>query len=570
MQFVSNLKIGTRLALAFGLLIVVSVVVLAVIKVAFLAIEKDLGDLMDDRMVKVTMTTDLKDNVNQIARSTRNLLLVDDAEQLRTERSAIDTMAARNGSVYAELEKTVSTPKGKELLAAATQARRAYNAELAGFFKLLDAGDKNGARQALLAKIRPVQLDYMKTLDAFSDFQIELMKKSAQTVRDDSNWAFTLVLLMTGAEIALALLVAFLVTRSITGPLAEAKGVTEAIAEGDLTRDVQARSTDEVGQMVQALDKMQQSLRALVGGVRTGVDSVSTASGQIAAGNQDLSSRTEEQASSLQQTAASMEQLTSTVKQSADNAKQANQLASAASEAATKGGAVVGQVVSTMEDITASSKKIADIISVIDGIAFQTNILALNAAVEAARAGEQGRGFAVVAGEVRNLAQRSAQAAREIKSLISDSVEKVEAGSKQVNDAGAAMGEIVSQVKRVTDLIGEITSAALEQSSGIGQVNEAITQMDQVTQQNAALVEESAAAAASLKEQAGKLAEAVSVFKLAQGEARSVIAGAQSSARATPMASKAKPQAKRSAPAAAPAKAAAPEAGKAKDEWEEF
>jgi methyl-accepting chemotaxis protein len=570
MQFVSNLKIGTRLALAFGLLIVMSIVVLAVIKMAFLTIEKDVSDLMDDRMVKVMMTADLKENVNQTARSTRNLLLFDDAEQLRAERATIDTVTTRNGAVYAELEKTVSAPKGKELLAAATQARRAYNAELAGFFKLLDAGDKNGARQALLTKVRPVQLDYMKTLDAFSDFQIELMKKSAQTMRDDSNWAFTLVLLMTGAEIALALLVAFLVTRSITGPVAEAKGVAEAIAEGDLTRDVQARSTDEVGQMVQALDKMQQSLRALVGGVRTGVDSVSTASGQIAAGNQDLSSRTEEQASSLQQTAASMEQLTSTVKQSADNAKQANQLASAASEAATKGGAVVGQVVSTMEDITASSKKIADIISVIDGIAFQTNILALNAAVEAARAGEQGRGFAVVAGEVRNLAQRSAQAAREIKSLISDSVEKVEAGSKQVNDAGAAMGEIVSQVKRVTDLIGEITSAALEQSSGIGQVNEAITQMDQVTQQNAALVEESAAAAASLKEQAGKLAEAVSVFKLAQGEARSVIAGAQSSARATRMASKAKPQAKRTAPAAAPAKAAAPEAGKGKDEWEEF
>ena len=286
---------------------------------------------------------------------------------------------------------------------------------------------------------------------------------------------------------------------------------------------------------------------------------------------------------SLQQTAASMEQLTSTVKQSADNAKQANQLASAASEAATKGGAVVGQVVSTMEDITASSKKIADIISVIDGIAFQTNILALNAAVEAARAGEQGRGFAVVAGEVRNLAQRSAQAAREIKSLINDSVEKVDSGSKQVAEAGAAMSDIVLQVKRVTDLIGEITTASLEQSSGIGQVNDAITQMDQVTQQNAALVEESAAAAASLREQAHSLAQAVSVFKLSHQESHDAISTAQASARsATPAAAAPKaggvraalkravtPKAARAAKAAAPT-AAAHSNSSAKDNWEEF
>jgi methyl-accepting chemotaxis protein len=264
-----------------------------------------------------------------------------------------------------------------------------------------------------------------------------------------------------------------------------------------------------------------------------------------------------------------MEQLTSTVKQSADNARQANQLASTASEAASKGGAVVGQVVSTMEDITASSRKIADIISVIDGIAFQTNILALNAAVEAARAGEQGRGFAVVAGEVRNLAQRSAQAAREIKTLISDSVDKVDAGSKQVAEAGAAMNEIVTQVRRVTDLIGEITSAAMEQSSGIGQVNDAITQMDQVTQQNAALVEESAAAAASLKAQAHHLAQAVAVFKLSQGEAQAVIAQAQLRTRSTPAARPGKPVA-RTAPAATPPAKPLADASGAKDAWQEF
>jgi methyl-accepting chemotaxis protein len=312
---------------------------------------------------------------------------------------------------------------------------------------------------------------------------------------------------------------------------------------------------------------MRAQFSQVVGEVRNGVESVSTASGEIAAGNQDLSSRTEQQASSLQETAASMEELTTTVKQSADNARQANQLANTASEAASKGGAVVGQVVSTMEEITASSRKIADIISVIDGIAFQTNILALNAAVEAARAGEQGRGFAVVAGEVRNLAQRSAQAAREIKTLISDSVEKVDAGSKQVAEAGATMNEIVTQVRRVTDLIGEISSAALEQSSGIGQVNEAITQMDQVTQQNAALVEQSAAAAASLKAQANQLAEAVAVFKLSHAEAHGAITQAQERSRSAPIARSSPPAASGRVTATAAAKATA---ATADNGWKEF
>jgi methyl-accepting chemotaxis protein len=307
---------------------------------------------------------------------------------------------------------------------------------------------------------------------------------------------------------------AIVFSRAIVRPVDAAIKVAEAIASGDLTSRIDPRSDDEIGQLVRALGVMQTALRKLVGDVRIGVDSVGTASAQIAAGNMDLSSRTESQASALEQTAASMEQLTAAVRQSADSAKQANLLAGAASAAAATGGAVVGQVVSTMAAITEASRKIADIINVIDGIAFQTNILALNAAVEAARAGDQGRGFAVVAGEVRNLAQRSAVAAREIKSVIGNSVEKVEIGSKLVNSAGASMNEIVDQVTRVADLISEITSAALEQSAGIGQVNDAVTQMDTVTQQNAALVEESAAAAASLREQAAKLSESVSVFRL--------------------------------------------------------
>ncbi|HEY0817200.1 MAG TPA: methyl-accepting chemotaxis protein [Rhizobacter sp.] len=320
----------------------------------------------------------------------------------------------------------------------------------------------------------------------------------------------------------LSLLVAgglgLLLARSVLGQLggepAEAAEVAKRIAQGELDAPIHVAPGDTTSLMF-AMKTMATSLREIVSTIRQGVDSVSTASSQIASGNQDLSSRTEQQSSNLQQTAASMEELTSTVRHSADNARQASQLATSASDAAAKGGSVVGEVVTTMEKISNSSKKIAEIIGVIDGIAFQTNILALNAAVEAARAGEQGRGFAVVAGEVRNLAQRSAEAAREIKTMISSSVETVDSGSRLVQDAGTAMGEIVQQVKRVTDLIGEISSAAVEQSSGIGQVNTAIADMDKVTQQNAALVEEGAAAAETLRDQAKRLADAVSVFKLA-------------------------------------------------------
>jgi methyl-accepting chemotaxis protein len=302
----------------------------------------------------------------------------------------------------------------------------------------------------------------------------------------------------------------------ITGPIAEAVRVAEAVAAGNLNSRIAVNGHGETGQLLRALHKMNENLVGIVSTVRSSSDSIATGSSEIAAGNADLSQRTEMQASNLQQTASSMEELTSTVKHSADTAQQANQLASAASAAATQGSEVVSRVVSTMDEITTSSRKIGEIIGVIDGIAFRTNILALNAAVEAARAGEQGRGFAVVASEVRSLAQRSAEAAREIKSLIGASVERVDAGSALANQAGQAMGDIVKQVRRVTDLIGEISSASREQSQGISEVGGAIAQLDQVTQQNSALVEESAAAAASLKQQAGRLVEAVRVFQIAE------------------------------------------------------
>jgi methyl-accepting chemotaxis protein len=397
-------------------------------------------------------------------------------------------------------------------------------------------------------------------------------RRAAARAASARTAAWVLGVALVGA--ALAIVFPLLSRRRMAAELGcepeEARRLVQAVAEGDLTWHAPVRAGDEHS-LLANLGRMTTSLSRAVGELRAAVTQVSTASREIAQGNADLSSRTEQQASNLQQTAASMEQMTSSVKQNADAARQANQLAASASQVAAKGGAVVGEVVSTMDQISASSRKIADIIGVIDGIAFQTNILALNAAVEAARAGEQGRGFAVVAGEVRNLAQRSAQAAREIKSLIGESVEKVETGSKLVNDAGQTMSDIVAQVKRVTDLIGEITSSTLEQSNGIGQVNQAVAQLDQMTQQNAALVEQSAAAAESLKEQADRLAQAVAIFKLSRSQTRQLIAEAQAASRGATVARAAPaPQAASRTPPAAPPSAARKPQDDASDDWQEF
>jgi methyl-accepting chemotaxis protein len=412
------------------------------------------------------------------------------------------------------LTAVISSEEGKKPLAAVTEARAAYVPVQIQFIEAVRAGKKGEAEALLVDRLRPTQLVYFQAVAALKDFQIDLVqtavKQGQAAYQQDKALMFGLLTLM----LAVSVLFGWLIARSIVAPLQRAVASTGRIAEGDLCEVLQAEGRDETAELLRAVGRMQDSLRNVVGQVRNGVDSVTTASAQIAAGNLDLSQRTEEQASSLQQTAASMEQLTGTVTQSADNARQANQLAQSASAAATTGGTVVREVVGTMEQISASSKRISDIIGTIDGIAFQTNILALNAAVEAARAGEQGRGFAVVAAEVRTLAQRSAQAAKEVKTLIADSADKVEAGGRQVVQAGAAMDDIVNQVRRVTDLVAEISSASVEQSSGIGQVNQAVAQMDQVTQQNAALVEESAAAAQSLSAQAQKLAEVVALFKV--------------------------------------------------------
>ena len=495
-------------------------------------------------------------------------------ERMATTSQAVTVL---EGRLMADLSSEV----GKRAMAQVQAKRAAMVAVLARSAEIKAQGDRDVVAQFALKELDPSSKAY---IDALSDFvklaeqRRDASKEEALQVRQNVT---LLGLLSAAVVLALAVALAAMLVRSITRPLTHAVQVAQAISAGDLTQQVHVDRKDEFGQLLQAQADMAQRLRELVGQVRSGVDSVSTASMQIATGNQDLSARTEQTASNLQETAASMEELTSTVAQSAETARQANQLAATAADAATRGGDVMGQVVHSMEQISESSRKISDIIGVIDGIAFQTNILALNAAVEAARAGEQGRGFAVVATEVRSLAGRSAEAAKEIKALIGASVSTVEAGSAQVGQAGEAMHEIVSSVQRVSGLIGEITSSATEQRDGINQVNQAVGNLDQMTQQNAALVEESAAAAAALRDQAQRLAEVVSVFNVGHSThaaaplhrapvgtpvAAKPVAGRPSQPVARLKAAAPAPAAKASAKPTKPAKAAMAE----NDDWESF
>ena len=421
---------------------------------------------------------------------------------------------ARITEIQQALEGEISSDFGKALMADIAVKRSAYIAVRNAYFDTLNGADMAGADAILDQRLKATSDAYSAKQRDLLNWQQGLVMEAVQAANATTKTQINMVIALAAVAIALAIWLGLRITRSVTQPLAEAVAISRDVAQGNLTRDITTSRTDELGDLLRALAEMKASLVHTVSQVRSATDSINTASSEIASGNQDLSARTEQAASNLEETAASMEQLTSTVRQSADAARQANQLAASASEIAVRGGRVVGQVVTTMDEINASSKKISDIIGVIDGIAFQTNILALNAAVEAARAGEQGRGFAVVAGEVRSLAQRSAEAAKEIKGLIGSSVDRVEAGSRLVAQAGQTMSEIVSSVQRVSDIIGEITAAAGEQSDGIGQVNVAVNQLDQMTQQNAALVEESAAAAESLNDQAMRLAQVVQVFRI--------------------------------------------------------
>jgi len=517
---ISSLRVGQRIGLAFGvlLLLLLIVAVTAIVKLGSLNHEAEL--LAEDRVPKLEKSSEWALSILQSARHSRNTLILEGMDRIKPETESMIKERAVRGEVIKWLEERVITPAGKQALGDLKDTRAKYSAAEDKFIALVLAEKFTEARALLLGEVRPLQLDYLKGINVFVESQRGLVREQARAAKD----SYRSGLLITGVLSAIALLVAMIagwvlarsITRQLGGEPDYATNVAREIAEGNLTVNVQTSAGNDAS-LLAAMKAMRDSLAGVVSTVRQGSESVATASSQIAQGNQDLSARTESQASALEETAASMEELGSTVKQNADNAKQANQLAQSASKVAVQGGEVVAQVVGTMKGISESSKKIADIINVIDGIAFQTNILALNAAVEAARAGEQGRGFAVVASEVRSLAGRSAEAAKEIKTLITDSVTRVDQGSALVDQAGTTMNEVVASIRRVTDIMGEISAASTEQSQGVAQIGEAVMQMDQVTQQNAALVEEMAAAANSLRGQAGELVQAVAVFKLGQG-----------------------------------------------------
>jgi methyl-accepting chemotaxis protein len=536
---IGNMKVGARLGFGFALM----VLVMAGVGVAgWMGVNKQsvtAQHIVDQDVAYLRALASTQYSLMLLRRFEKDALInVASADKVKDYKKKWDESRERVNGFLKEADKYAPNPGASKKVEGISAALGHYDtvvgqvtaAILAGELKSTSEGNQkiDAAKQeihAIETLINELSQDVNKQIDALKP----------KIVETEHSVSLQLVAALVAA-ILVAIAFAIWLTRSITRPLNEAVGVAQRVAAGDLTSTVEVKTKDETGVLLQALKDMNESLVKIVGEVRSGTDSITTASKEIASGNADLSQRTEEQASSLEETASSMEELTSTVKQNAENAKQANQLAAGASEVAVKGGTVVGQVVTTMSSINESSKKIVDIIAVIDGIAFQTNILALNAAVEAARAGEQGRGFAVVATEVRTLAQRSAAAAKEIKELISDSVHKVDDGTKLVDQAGKTMDEIVSSVKRVTDIMAEISAASQEQSSGIEQVNQAVTQMDEVTQQNAALVEEAAAAAESMQEQAQNLTQAVSVFKLAHGQQTTVVAKADKPVASQPRA----------------------------------
>ncbi len=564
-----NMKVGTRLIAAFLLISLLGAIVGGIGIVNMGRINQMADRMYTNELLGLSYIKEANINLVYAGRARGNVLLATSEEERRTNT---DNIKKYNAAIRDYLDKAKPlfvSDRAKELFAQYDKTSRIYEAEVEKTLSLAanEKFDERGAEltQALAnARAHANKLD-----DTMSELaaQKEARAKAASvetTELYESSRVFMIMLVLGSALTGLA--IGILIARNLTGQLGGEPGYAAAIAEriaaGDLTVEVETRANDR-SSLLAAMKTMRDSLAGIVGEVRNGTDTIAAASKQIASGTADLSSRTEEQAGSLEETASSMEELTSTVKQNADNSRQANHLAVTASDVAVKGGAVVSEVVGTMGAINESAKKIVDIIGVIDGIAFQTNILALNAAVEAARAGEQGRGFAVVASEVRNLAQRSAAAAKEIKVLIDNSVEKVDAGTRLVDQAGATMQEVVESIRRVTDIMAEISAASQEQTAGIEQINQAITQMDEVTQQNAALVEESAAASESMQEQAGKLAQAVSVFRL------SGVYGAETQTKVVAMKKKPAPPAKVST-APLQAKRLATAGSASSSDWEEF
>ena len=520
MSIFNNLKLGHRLALGFGLVMSLMAALTLAAYVGLSDTNDDLLSIADNTVPSLQVAADLKSTSLNLRRFEYNHLVSEDPSRLLVLEADIAKQQADLLQTFKAYEPLISGDEDRALWQEAQADALRYVSQWGAIQAL--SGQIGGAGKSVAEeRLTGPSREYFEQLQAKLDKLWAFNVNHADQVKKESAVSYRQVLLavlvLAAAAMAFGLLAAVLITRSIVRPITDAVGIADHIASGDLTQKIVVSGRDETSQLLTAMQKMQQALSSLVSSVRQGAEGVATASAQIAQGNQDLSSRTEQQASALEQTSASMEEMGSTAQQNADNARAASQLAASASSVAVQGGEVVGQVVSTMREIQHSSQKISDIIGVIDGIAFQTNILALNAAVEAARAGEQGRGFAVVAGEVRTLAQRSAEAAKEIKQLINASVERVEQGTTLVDRAGSTMQEVVQSIQRVTDIVGEISSASQEQNAGVNQVAEAVTSMDQTTQQNAALVEESASAAASLQQQADQLLKSVSVFRVNGG-----------------------------------------------------
>ncbi|MFS2114402.1 methyl-accepting chemotaxis protein [Herbaspirillum frisingense] len=511
---IANLKLGARLGLGFGLVLALLAGITGLAIASLSTLHQGTRQIVEDRYPQVLLANDVLLRISENASAMRNLLLLDDHQKLIEEIARIDKGEAAIGEDLGKLQARLSSEQGRKSFAEILALRASYRQGQQRFLQLASTGATMDATELLMTSLRQDQDKYIARLKSYISVGTMMMERSGQEAADQYHGKTLIMLAIAALAVLLGGGFAWWTTRSITRPVRHAVEVAQQVADGNLCSEIRAGARDEIGQLLEALRQMNGSLTRIVADVRGGAETIATASAEIAGGNLDLSARTEQQAGSLEETAAAMEELTSTVRQNAENAQQANQLASDASGVAARSGEVVQQVVSTMQGISEASRRIVDIIGVIDGIAFQTNILALNAAVEAARAGEQGRGFAVVASEVRSLAQRSATAAKEIKALIDDSVAQVDAGGRLVVQAGTTMGEVVDSVRRVSHIVGEISMATQEQRAGIEQVNHAITHMDETTQQNAALVEQAAAAAQSLQDQSQRLRELVGVFRL--------------------------------------------------------